>query len=323
MNLFYVDLWIISGAFLIDLLFRDPLRFHPISGIGKFIEKTENFLRKNLSNEKIAGVLLFFIVTSGTFFLALAFTYLLNKMAGLSYLFHLISYGIFICTCSLFIALKGLIKEADKINKLIKEGNITLARKSCRALVGRDTERLSPEKIKIAVTESLAENLSDAVIAPLFYLFIGGLPLIVLYKTVNTLDSMVGYRNSRYIKFGWFSAKMDDFFNYIPARISGLMIVVSSAILFGFSGAKNSLKVMLRDGRKHLSPNSGIPEAAIAGALGVRVGGPSFYGGVLVEKPYIGDDLVQRENLIELSQKIVFLSSIIFLLIAAGIRSIL
>jgi len=323
MKLFYVDSWIVSGAFLVDFIIGDPQRFHPIVWIGKLIEKTEAFLRKTISHERFGGILLFFLVTAVTFSCSLCFTYFLSKIAEASDILNFIALLLFIYACSLFIALKGLIKEADKINKFLKEGDLNSARQRCKAIVGRDTERLSSEKIKIAVIESLAENLSDAVIAPLFYLVIGGFPFLVLYKTVNTLDSMVGYKNHRYINFGWFSAKMDDFFNYIPARISGLMIVISSAILLGFLSAKNSLKIMIRDGRKHPSPNSGIPEAAIAGALGIRLGGPNYYGGVLVEKPYIGEDLTQRENLIELSQKIVFLSSMIFLALTITIRSIL
>lgn len=323
MNLFYIDSWIVIFAFLTDLILGDPKKFHPILLIGRLIEKTESFLRKTVSHEKFAGILLFFIVTTVTFLAASVFTHFFKKISKASEVSNFVTWILFIYVCSLFIALRGLIKEADKVNKLLKQGDLTSARQACQALVGRDTEKLSSEKIKIAVTESLAENLSDAVIAPLFYLIVGGFPFLVLYKTVNTLDSMVGYKNRRYINFGWFSAKMDDFFNYIPARISGLMIVLSSAILLGFLSAKNSLKTMLRDGRKHPSPNSGVPEAAIAGALGVKLGGPNYYGGVLVEKPYIGEDLIQRENLIELSQKLVFLSSTIFLAIAVILRSIL
>lgn len=318
MKLFFVESWIVGAAFLTDFIFGDPERFHPVRWIGRVIEKTENFLRKTIPYEKLAGILLFFIVSGITFFFSLVFVYFVYKIP-----FTLLSHLIIVFTGSLFIALRGLIKEAEKIDKFLKNGDLFSARASLCSLVGRDRDRLSTEKIRIAVVESLAENLSDAVIAPIFYFVVGGFPFLVLYKTVNTLDSMVGYKNKKYINFGWFSAKMDDIFNYIPARISGLMIVLSSLILFGFSSAKNSLKIMIRDGRKHPSPNSGIPEAAIAGALGIRLGGPNYYGGVLVEKPYIGEDLNSGENIIELSKKIISLSSILFVTLAITIRSIL
>jgi adenosylcobinamide-phosphate synthase len=158
-----------------------------------------------------------------------------------------------------------------------------------------------------ATVETLAENLSDGVIAPVFYLVLGGLPLAIAYKAINTLDSMVGYKNEKYIRFGWASAKLDDAVNYIPARISGLLIVIAAGIIgiwdsglgIGKEKAKHqhlnpdprlSLKIMLRDGSKHTSPNSGMPEAAVAGALGIRLGGPSTYGGMMSEKPFIGDE---------------------------------
>jgi adenosylcobinamide-phosphate synthase len=147
------------------------------------------------------------------------------------------------------------------------------------------------------VIETVSENLSDGVIAPLFYLAIGGLPLAIAYKAINTLDSMVGYKNEKYLSFGWAAARLDDVANFIPARLTGILIVLASFCYFlvrspggAFSTARDSFRVMRRDGRNHTSPNSGIPEAAMAGCLGVRLGGPSTYGGVLVQKPFIGDD---------------------------------
>jgi adenosylcobinamide-phosphate synthase len=323
MKVFYVESWVIFGAFLVDLFLGDPKKYHPISAIGKMIEKIELFLRKSGLNGKFGGFLLFFITVLTVFSFSIAFMWLLGKLAELSGIVKIFSNLVLIAISSLFIALRGLVEMAKKIDKLLEEGDLSQARISLKALVGRDTENLSPEKIKIAIIESLSENLSDGVIAPLFYFIFGGFPFLVLYKTVNTLDSMVGYRNEKYINFGWFSAKMDDLFNYIPARISGLMIVISSLILLGICSAKNSLRVMLRDGRKHISPNSGIPEASMAGALGIRLGGPNYYGGVFVDKPYIGEDLVYRENFMELTRKIVLLSSILFVFIALMLRSLL
>ncbi|MCS7164440.1 MAG: adenosylcobinamide-phosphate synthase CbiB [Thermodesulfovibrio sp.] len=323
MKIFFVEDLIVAGAFLVDLLMGDPKRYHPIRAIGKLIEKTEKFLRNRNLNNRFGGFLLFLFVTVFVFLLSILFVYFLNIFGSISWVTFLFSCIALVLVGSLFIALRGLIEEAKKVDKLLDESNLTQARVSLKSLVGRDTENLSPEKIRVAVIESLAENLSDGVIAPLFYFFIGGFPLLVLYKTVNTLDSMVGYKNERYIKFGWFSAKMDDVFNYIPARITGFLIVLSSLILFGFSYAKRSLKIMLRDGKNHSSPNSGIPEAAISGAVGVRLGGPNYYGGVLVEKPYIGDDFesVQSRH-IKSSIKIVILSSFIFVFLSIMIRGI-
>ena len=322
MKLFYVEGWVIFGAFLVDLFLGDPQKYHPISAVGKMIEKIELFLRKSGLNNKFGGFLLFFITVLIVFSFSIVFMWILGKLAELSGIVKIFSNLVLIAISSLFIALRGLVDSAKKIEKLLEEGDLSQARISLKALVGRDTENLSPEKIRIAIVESLSENLSDGVIAPLFYFILSGFPFLVLYKTVNTLDSMVGYKNEKYINFGWFSAKIDDLFNYIPARISGLMIVVSSLILLGIWSAKNSLRVMLRDGRKHISPNSGIPEASMAGALGIRLGGPNYYGGLLVDKPYIGEDLVYRENLVELAQKIVMLSSFLFVFIGLILRSI-
>ncbi|MEN2994743.1 MAG: adenosylcobinamide-phosphate synthase CbiB [Thermodesulfovibrio sp.] len=323
MNIFFVEDLIIVGAFLVDLLVGDPKKYHPIRVIGKLIEKTEEFLRNRDLNNRFGGFLLFLFVTVSVFLLSILFVYFLNIFGSISWVTFLFSCIALVTVGSLFIALKGLIEEAKKVDKLLNESNLTQARVSLKSLVGRDTENLSPEKIRVAVIESLAENLSDGVIAPLFYFFIGGFPFLVLYKTVNTLDSMVGYKNERYIKFGWFSAKMDDIFNYIPARITGFLIVLSSLILFGFSYAKRSFKIMLRDGKNHSSPNSGIPEAAISGAVGVRLGGPNYYEGVLVEKPYIGDEFERvHSRHIKSAIKIVILSSFIFVFLSIIIRGI-
>jgi adenosylcobinamide-phosphate synthase len=322
MKLFYVEGWVILGAFLIDWIFGDPKKYHPISAIGKMIERIEFFLRKLGLNGKFGGFLLFFTTVLIVFLFSIIFIWLLEKLAKLSWIANFFSNLVLVTISSLFIALRGLVDMAKKVEKLLEEGNLLQARILLKALVGRNTENLAPEKIRIAIVESLSENLSDGVIASLFYFILGGFPFLVLYKTVNTLDSMVGYKNEKYINFGWFSAKMDDLFNYIPARISGLMIVVSSLILLGIGSAKNSLRIMLRDGRKHLSPNSGIPEAAMAGALGIRLGGPNYYGGVLVNKPYIGEVLAYKENFVELAQKIVILSSFFFVFIALILRSV-
>ena len=318
-EIFYVKSWEIIGAFLLDFLIGDPAFIpHPVVAIGKFIEKTEKFLRKiRFFSERIQGICLFFVTVSFWFLVALLVVYGIKKFQKESpFPLKFFLEGLFIFFISQFLALRGLVSTGRNVEALLKEGKIEKARKELKALVGRDTEKLNSKKIRTAVVESLSENLNDAVIAPLFYLALGGFPMLVFYKTVNTLDSMVGYRNEKYLYFGWFSAKMDDIFNYIPARLTGFLIGLATLFLKGKKSAFNAFKIMIKDGRKHLSPNSGISEAAMAGALGVKLGGPATYEGRLVEKPYIGEDLnPDFSKLIENASSIVILSSFLFLVL--------
>jgi adenosylcobinamide-phosphate synthase len=187
------------------------------------------------------------------------------------------------------VATRDLHDESKPVVDALKEEDTQRASLHLSRIVGRDTEGLTGKEILRATLETISENVSDGVVAPLFYLFLGGAPLAMAYKAVNTLDSMVGYRNERYIHFGWASAKCDDALNFIPARITGGLIVVSA--FFSGKDWKGSWRVMRRDSRKHPSPNSAIPEAAAAGALGVRLGGPATYGGAPSLRPLIGDDL--------------------------------
>ncbi|MBI3592086.1 MAG: cobalamin biosynthesis protein CobD [Nitrospirae bacterium] len=280
------------SAFLLDLAIGDPRWLpHPVRIIGSTISRTEKALRKHFrtpSGEKIAGILLAILITvtaySTAFFICKTARFFSNYIAmplGTAVLVYL---------TSTTIAVRELINSARLILKSVKENSLEDARKSLGMIVGRDTHDLSDKEVLKAAMESLAENLSDGIIAPVFYLIIGGLPLAMAYKAVNTLDSMVGYRNNAYINFGWAAARLDDIANYIPARITGMLIVIVSFFVSrSLSTVRCSLKTMLRDGRNHTSPNSGIPEAAMAGALGIRMGGPSTYGGITIEKPYIGE----------------------------------
>jgi adenosylcobinamide-phosphate synthase len=208
----------------------------------------------------------------------------------------IISRAVLIYLIGTTIALRELASSAGKVIAAVKAGVLDDAKTRLGMIVGRDTADLTDEDVLRATIETLAENLSDGVIAPVFYLAIGGLPLAIAYKAINTLDSMVGYKNKKYINFGWASARMDDIANYIPARITGMLIVLAVFLTAVFrkgesplSAAGRSFMIMRRDGRNHTSPNSGIPEAAMAGGLDIRMGGPSTYGGILVEKPYIGE----------------------------------
>lgn len=293
-------------AFTLDLCIGDPVWFpHPVRIIGKAITKIEELLRKHLAKhraqnteikEKRTGTVLVVIIASSTYSLF----YVLNS-ALLNYHFPLFiscfSLLVIVFLTAATLAAKGLIDSAQSIIKAVMDENLKGARIRLSHIVGRDTDTLDEKGILKATIESLAENASDGIIAPLFYFAIGGLPLAMTYKAINTMDSMVGYKSEKYKNFGWAAAKLDDIANYIPARITGILIVISSAFIsHSLSTVHCSLKTMFGDGRNHPSPNSGMPEAAIAGALGVRLGGPSTYNGILVEKPCIGEERQNTEH---------------------------
>lgn len=271
-------------GFLLDLIVGDPQNpIHPIRIIGSLCKTVEKFFRSILKRYlKVAGLLTWILVVFIVFifnYLLLKVTYRINPSATMI----LGSVMIYFC-----ISTKALKIEGLKVVKYVIKDDIEGARKQLSYIVGRDTKNLDKESILKAVVETVAENMSDGVIAPLFYAGIGGAPLAFLYKAVNTMDSMFGYKNDKYIEFGYFPAKLDDVFNYIPARLSGYFIVVVSFIL-GLD-YKNSFKIYKRDKNNHSSPNSAHPEAAVAGALNVQLGGPNYYFGKLVEKQTIGDD---------------------------------
>ncbi|MBA3061309.1 MAG: cobalamin biosynthesis protein CobD [Nitrospirae bacterium] len=290
-------------AFLLDLAIGDPRWLpHPVRIIGVAISRTEIYLRKLKANEKLKGILLVAAIVCITFVGTWFVFRILLHMSLTSHFLLLTSYLLLVYLTSTTIAIRELINSARAVIEAVKNRNIESARERLSMIVGRDTHNLTEKEILKATIESLAENLSDGVIAPIFYLVVGGLPLAMAYKAINTLDSMVGYKNDRYMRFGWAAARLDDIANYIPARITGILIVVvsffASRSLFTIH---YSLFTMLRDGRKHLSPNSGMPEAAMAGALGIRMGGPSVYRGIFIEKPYIGN--VRTEDYIRASEQ--------------------
>jgi adenosylcobinamide-phosphate synthase len=192
------------------------------------------------------------------------------------------------------LAARSLQFESGLVSRALDSGDLLLARKQLSFIVGRDTDRLEEPEIWRGTVETVAENTSDGVIAPLLFLMLGGPVLGLAYKTVNTLDSMVGYKNERYLQFGRASARFDDLLNFIPARLTGILMVIASPFI-GLN-IKNSWRIMTRDGHNHSSPNSGIPEAAAAGALGVQLGGTNFYFGKPVEKPTIGDPLTPLDR---------------------------
>ena len=261
-------------GYLLDLIFGDPERLpHPIVWFGKLISWGEHRLNRGQHRMakgavmSVAYILLMFFVLWG--------------------LIRLVPNAILWCvlnTIIIFYCLAGttLIREVRNVFLALDE-SLEAGRKQVARIVGRDTSELTAQEVRTAALETLAENLSDGVIAPLFWLALLGVPGMVAYKMVNTLDSMIGYRTERYKDFGCWAARIDDIANYIPARLTAVLMVIAS-------GKLSLLKFVWRNGRKHASPNSGYPEAALAGALDCRFGGPHYYFGELFDKPFIGEN---------------------------------
>ncbi len=275
---------VVLAAVLLDLLLGDPRRLpHPVVCIGKLVARLETSLRRTVASERLAGVILLVVTVSVAYGLA---ALIVKGASAVS------PYAGFAAAALLgwtSLAARSLHRESRLVADALARGDIEEARRSLSYIVGRDTEALEESEIWRATVETVAENTSDGVIAPLFCLMLGGPPLALAYKAINTLDSMVGYRNERYLQFGWASARCDDLANWLPSRLTGLLMVLS-APLFGLS-MRGAWWIMVRDGRNHSSPNSGIPEAAAAGALGVQLGGTNYYFGEPVAKPTIGDAL--------------------------------
>ena len=305
-------------GFILDLLIGDPNNpFHPVRGIGLLASKLETIFRKLLKNSlKIAGlivwmitIILTFAITYGIIFVCMK----INKYLGI------IVQGIIIYFC---ISAKGLVVEGYKVIKYLNEGNIEKSRKQLSYIVGRDTESLDSKGITRAVIETIAENMSDGVIAPILFAGIFGAAGSMAYKAVNTMDSMFGYKNDKYMDFGYFPAKLDDVFNYIPARLTGILIIISSFFLK--RDYKNSFKIYKRDRYNHTSPNSAHPEAAMAGALDIQLGGANYYFGKIVEKPVIGDKIKEIEiNDVKKTAEILYLSAVMGFILMVIIKFII
>lgn len=275
----------VALAFGLDLLLGDPHSWpHPIKAIGHLIAwltKKFNQPAFSTSRRKQLGVLTWLITVGGAGLIIAGIMWL---AAINDYLYMAV--GTYLCyTC---LSVRQLAIETEKIMKSLQNNDLQMARHQVGMIVGRDTDSLSAEEVTKAAIETVAENTSDGVIAPLFYLVIGGPVLGMMYKAINTLDSMIGYRNEKYRAFGEFSAKVDDIANYLPARITWLLLIISSWLLH--DDTKEAIAVGERDCEKHLSPNSAFSEAVVAGALHLQLGGPHYYFGQLVRKPYIGND---------------------------------
>ena len=270
-SLFVFPLSLLIG-WLLDLVLGDPSWLpHPVVGVGKMIAFGEKRLNKRghrMLKGAIMSVFLIVLVFAATWFICYPLT---------SYLSLLTSILIFYC-----LAGTTLIREVREVF-LALDRSLDEGRKQVARIVGRDTSELSAQEVRTAALETLAENLSDGVIAPLFWLALLGVPGMLAYKMINTLDSMIGYKTERYKDFGCWAAHIDDIANYIPARITALLMVIAA-------GKPQLIGFVWRNGRNHASPNSGYPEAALAGILDCRFGGPHYYFGELFNKPYIGEN---------------------------------
>jgi len=310
-------------AYVIDLILGDPRwLYHPVIIIGKLISCLEKFLYKT-NHRIVSGVILNLVTLSITFIVSLF-------LARAGYVVEIF----FLYTT---LATKSLSEEGKKVYKILKSGDIEKAKKELSYLVSRDTNTLSVDKIIMSIVETIAENTVDGFVSPAFFAFMGSffsveifghevslaLPFAMTYKAVNTLDSMVGYKNETYIDFGKFSAKVDDVANFIPARLTGLLFVPLSSLLLGYD-FKNSLKIFFRDRKKHASPNSGQSEAAYAGALGIQFGGKISYFGKDYEKQKIGDKVKEFDyEDIKKSIKILYMVSLVATLIFILLTTIL
>lgn len=291
MNKYIFFVPVIIG-FLLDAVFGDPYNMpHPIRLIGNLISKLDKLLYRDDTSDRqkfIRGMILaltVIVLSAVCPLIILIICYRINIYAGV------IVQGVM---CYYLIAAKCLKTESMKVYSAIEKDDTEGARYAVSMIVGRDTDRLDRNGIIKAVVETVAENTSDGVTAPLFYMIIGGAVLGFVYKAVNTMDSMIGYKNDKYMYFGRFAAKLDDILNYIPARLTAVFMIIA-AFISGDNG-RNAFKIWRRDRRKHKSPNSAQTEAVCAGALEIQLAGDAYYFGKLLKKDTIGDDLRPIEN---------------------------
>ena len=305
-------------GFLLDFVFGDPVwLYHPVRVIGNFISFGERKLRgifgKTEKGELAAGTVLWFLTAGFSFVIPFLVLW------GAQRLHPALRFLIESFWCYQILAARCLVRESGKVYDRLKEKDLPGARKAVSMIVGRDTENLTEEGVTKAAVETVAENTSDGVTAPLLFLILGGAPFGFLYKAVNTMDSMLGYKNEKYLYFGRFPAKMDDVFNFIPSRITALFMIVA-AFLTGMDG-KNAWKIWRRDRRKHASPNSAQTESVCAGALRVRLAGDAVYFGKLHKKEYLGDPLrpIEPED-IRRAGRLMYVTAFLVLLVFGAVK---
>ena len=305
-------------GFLIDLVLGDPYCLpHPVRAIGSLISQLERAVRKHFAgNLRFGGVVLalaVLTVTSGAAWMVLYAAYRISVWIGIA------AESVM---CYYLIAPKCLRDESMKVCRALEEKDTEKARKAVSMIVGRDTGRLDAAGITRAAVETVAENTSDGVTAPMLFIAFGGAALGFFYKAVNTMDSMIGYRNEKYTDLGRFTARLDDAVNYLPSRITAIVMILS-AYLLGYDG-RNAYRIWRRDRRKHASPNSAQTESVCAGALGVRLAGDAYYFGELHRKEYIGDDKrpVEAED-IRRANRLMYCTSVIVLALSVIIRMVI
>lgn len=318
-------MWLTLAALLtgyvLDLIFGDPRQiYHPIRIIGNLIAVLEKGIRKvfpKTSRGELAGgtVLVVLVV--------LICTAVPAALLGLAAWIHPVVYWLLASFwCWQILATKSLKTESMKVYAPLKERDLPAARRAVAMIVGRDTERLTVEGVAKAAVETVAENTSDGIVAPLIFLALGGPALGFFYKAVNTMDSMVGYKNERYLYFGRTAARLDDVLNFLPSRISAWLMILAAAFL-GMDG-KNAKGIYLRDRRNHASPNSAQTEAVMAGALRVQLAGDAWYFGELYKKPTIGDPFraVEPEDIVR-ANRLMYLTSALALAVCGILRAVI
>lgn len=310
----FMNEFILPLAFTLDLLFGDPRWIsHPVQWIGRLARFSEERLRRTRLPLRLAGVLAVIIVAGGSAafcWLLIATASHLHRVAGLAVSIYLL-YSSF--------AVRSLGDHAGAVQAALEAGDKELAREKVALMVGRDTAFLDEGGIALAATESVAENTVDGVTAPLFYALLFGPVGAIAYKAINTLDSTFGYKNERYLEFGWASARLDDAANYLPARLT--VIAVAVAAVIGKLRFFDIFKSVWKGARLHASPNAGYPESAFAGALGVTLGGERSYGGEIHQVPLLGVKPGQCNPLIiRQSIALMWMTAVLFLLSGIGIR---
>ena len=311
----------VLGGFVLDAIFGDPAwQPHPVVYMGKAISALEKGLRARLpktpEGELWGGRILAFCLPVGTFALASL------VCIGAAALHPLLGLAVQMFWCGQALAAKGLVQESMNVYRELTKPDLPAARIAVSRIVGRDTQALTAEGVTKAAVETVAENASDGVIAPLLYMLLGGAPLALTYKAINTMDSMVGYKNERYLRFGRAAAKLDDIANYLPSRIAALLWVAAAALTG--NDARSAWRIWRRDRRNHASPNSAQTESACAGALNVQLAGPAYYFGEYYPKPTIGDAVrpIEPED-IRRANRMMYAESLLALALGLVIRGIL
>ncbi|QSF47625.1 adenosylcobinamide-phosphate synthase CbiB [Paenibacillus tianjinensis] len=310
---------VLLAAYVLDRLVGDPRSLpHPVVLMGKAITALERLIRRFVRQPrslKRAGVLLPLLVAGGSWLLTAALLWLLSVISPW------LALAAEAWLISTTIAAKGLKDAGMAVYVELRKGDLPAARQALGMIVGRDTVSLESPEIVRGTVETVAENIVDAIISPLFYALLGGAPLAMAYRAVNTLDSMVGYKNDKYRDLGWASARLDDVANYIPARITALLLTLCARLLR--LDWRRCWSTVRRDARLHPSPNSGYPESAVAGALGIRLGGVNVYHGVASFRAYMGEPLrsLEPEDII-VTSRMMLLSSSIFVVLCATLAFI-